>query len=213
MLRWNATANQWEPATLPAGSGGASSASQLLDLRVVKSDPVTLTIGPDCTTTSPCRVRFGSLTYEISAPATVTLSAGSGKAYIYVTRTGELVVGHNLSLSCLNCTAVPNVTAFPPDALPLWTWDAVNGSWVDGGGRDQRAFLSTTVIAPGTGLTSTSSAGQTILSIDTAIVGTRVSVPLASTDPCTPGNWAADTTYYYLCVAPNTWRRAALTSW
>ncbi|AWN51804.1 hypothetical protein DK412_09000 [Methylobacterium sp. 17Sr1-1] len=38
-------------------------------------------------------------------------------------------------------------------------------------------------------------------------------VPPTSTSPCTTGQKAWDTSFEYRCVAPNTWKRAALSSW
>lgn len=40
-----------------------------------------------------------------------------------------------------------------------------------------------------------------------------VSPPSAATDPGTTGQIAYDTAFIYVCVATNTWRRAALSAW
>ncbi len=39
-----------------------------------------------------------------------------------------------------------------------------------------------------------------------------LTTPKSSSAPCTPGQFANDENYYYVCTAPNTWKRAALTS-
>jgi hypothetical protein len=43
--------------------------------------------------------------------------------------------------------------------------------------------------------------------------GEKVRVPKSSSTTCSPGQWAADSEYYYVCTANNTWKRAALSSW
>lgn len=37
-----------------------------------------------------------------------------------------------------------------------------------------------------------------------------VAVPATSSSPCTPGQASYDANYFYICVAPNAWRRVAL---
>lgn len=44
-------------------------------------------------------------------------------------------------------------------------------------------------------------------------VGVKVDVPASMTAAGSVGQWAADTSYYYVCVAPNVWRRVALSTW
>ncbi|UVD41867.1 hypothetical protein KPN8_76 [Klebsiella phage KPN8] len=44
-------------------------------------------------------------------------------------------------------------------------------------------------------------------------VGVKVSVPASATATGVVGQWAADTTYIYICVATNTWVRASLATW
>ncbi len=80
------------------------------------------------------------------------------------------------------------------------------------GGQDVRAFQSTKAVVPQLGLTSVSAAGKTSLSIDTAVVGLKVPTPVTAADACTTGSWSTDGSYYYLCVALNTWKRAAVTT-
>jgi hypothetical protein len=40
-----------------------------------------------------------------------------------------------------------------------------------------------------------------------------VTAPSTATSPCVVGQMAADISYIYACVATNTWRRAAVSSW
>jgi hypothetical protein len=46
-----------------------------------------------------------------------------------------------------------------------------------------------------------------------SVIQTRGSPPSTSTSPCVVGQQAWDRDYEYRCVAPNTWRRAALSAW
>jgi len=198
-------ANQW---TLESGSGSSGSANTLNTLSSTTNGPV-LTIGSGCSISTPCNVRFGTTVYSITSPATATLSGGTGTAYIYVSSSGVLSVGHNLSLSCTSvCTAISGVAAFPGDSMPLAIWTANAGTW--SGGADVRSVFGRDDVYISTGLVSTQSQGLSTLSVDSSVVSLRVAVPLHSNSTCTAGVWATDGSYYYLCVAANTWMRAAL---
>lgn len=48
---------------------------------------------------------------------------------------------------------------------------------------------------------------------DGFVLSMKVDVPTTATSTGTAGQWAADTGYLYVCVAANTWRRAAITAW
>ncbi|PIK70233.1 hypothetical protein CS379_25755, partial [Methylobacterium frigidaeris] len=45
------------------------------------------------------------------------------------------------------------------------------------------------------------------------VLNTPLSTPASSSAPCTAGDWAHDAGFVYTCVATNTWKRAALSSW
>lgn len=202
--------NSW---TLEQGPAAASMASQLGDFAATLTSATTLAIGANCSTATPCLVRFGSLVYSFGTGATATISAGSGLALVYVSSAGVLTVGSNVTTSCNSgCTALSGVTAFPVDAIPLFTWSATNGTWDATGGADQRAFLSSKSVTVGTGITSTEISGKTQFSADTSVIGLRVSAPATSSTACTMGSWATDGSFFYLCTAANVWRRAALTT-
>jgi hypothetical protein len=204
------SANSW---TLEAGVG-AQSASQLSDLTPSLTSAATLTIGANCSVATPCNVRFGSAVYAFTTSTSASISAGSGTAYVYLDPSGNLTVGHNLTVTCASgCLAAPGVTAFPSNSIPIFTWTATNGTWDTTGGKDWRAFESTTNIAAGTGLLSATANGVTTLSIDPTLLVLWVPVPPASSTTCTKGAWSVDSSYYYVCVAANTWLRAALTTW
>ena len=44
-------------------------------------------------------------------------------------------------------------------------------------------------------------------------VGVKVAAPSSATAPGSVGQWAADSTYLYVCIAANTWVRSALATW
>lgn len=202
--------NSW---TLEQGPPAASMASQLGDFVVTRTNATTLAIGAGCSTSTPCTARFGALVYSFGSGATVTISGGSGLAFVYISSAGALTVGHNVTASCgSGCTAQSGVTAFPADAIPLFTWSATSGSWDATGGADQRAFLSGKSVTAGVGITSAEVSGKTQLSVDTSVIGLRTSTPGTSTTACTAGSWATDGSFFYLCTSTNVWRRAALAS-
>jgi len=202
--------NSW---TLEQGPPAASMASQLGDFAVTWTSATTLAIGANCSTTTPCLVRFGALVYSFGSGATATISAGSGLALVYVSSAGVLTVGSNVTASCNSgCVALSGVTAFPVDAIPVFTWSATNGTWDASGGADQRAFLSSKSVTAGTGITATEISGKTQLSADTTVIGLRVAAPATSSVACTAGSWATDGLYFYLCTGTNVWGRAALST-
>jgi hypothetical protein len=199
--------------TLEQGPPAVSMASQLGDFAVTATSATTLAIGAACSTSTPCMVRFGALVYSFGGGATVTISAGSGLAFIYVSSAGALTVGHNVTANCTSsCVVQSGVTAFPADAIPLFTWSATNGAWDANGGADQRAFLSSKSVTAGVGIASTEISGKTQLSADTSVIGLRTAAPATSSTACTAGSWATDGSYFYLCTSTNVWGRAALSS-
>jgi hypothetical protein len=210
-LAWNGVSSRWEPQTV-LGAGGAGMVSQLGDLVVTRASATSLNIGANCSTATPCNVRFGSVVYSITAGATVSITSGTGSAYIYVTSSGVLTAGHNLAVSCNGCAAASGITSFPSDAVPLFSWPATGGTW-NANGFDARAFLSLKNVATGTGLISVESAGKTTVSVDSTVVSLLTSVPLTSAAACTAGSWATDGLFYYLCINSGNWRRTALSTW
>jgi hypothetical protein len=208
--------NAWtlEALSGSGGGAGASMASQLGDFAVTRTSATVLTIGANCSVTTPCTVRFGSLVYSFASVGSVTVSAGTGLAYIYVSSAGALTIGHNITANCTaGCIALSGVTSFPADAIPLFTWSASSGTWDAAGAVDQRALLSSKSIVASTGLTSTESSGKTVVAVDTTVVSLRTGVPGTSNAACAAGSWALDSSFYYVCVSLNSWRRAPISTW
>jgi hypothetical protein len=67
-------------------------------------------------------------------------------------------------------------------------------------------------VVPQTGLVTSSVPGETLLGIDTTLIGLKAPVPAHSATSCTIGAWSTDGTYFYFCTAANTWGRVALAS-
>jgi hypothetical protein len=226
-----ASLNTWTQLTSGSGGGGGggttapvTSTSALTDLIVSKTGSNTLSIASSCSATAPCNVRFGSRTVSVNTPATATVPSGAnviGVAYIYLSSQGQITVGNSMGVTCSGCTALNGITQFPADSIPLFTWSVTGGVWDSTGGVDVRAFLSNKSIIAGTGIITADAAGQTAVSVDTTAVAAvltpnfavRVSVPASATAACTPGNYAADSSFLYQCVSANTWLRVALTTW
>ena len=211
-LIWSGTANQWTPQL--SSSGGVQLSSQLQDLAAATSGSAVLTIGQDCAVTTPCNFRIGSVTYAVAAPASVTLSGGTGLAYIYLTGNGALTVGSNLPAVCnAVCTAQAGITSFPATSIPLFTASATGGVWNTNGISDYRAFLATKNVSGSAGVISVDSGGTAMLSLDNSVVGLKVPVPSTSSGACVANQWSTDGAYYYLCISTNLWKRTALSSW
>jgi hypothetical protein len=197
------------------GSGaGASMATQLGDFQVKRTSSNVLTIGANCSAVTPCNVRFGNTVFTYTAGATATVSGSStGMLYVYLSGSGTLTVGHNVMVLCQGCTAQSGVTSFPPDSVPIATWSVANGSLDASGGQDFRAVLGTKNVIAGPGMTASDTNGNTVVSVDTSLVGLRVAPPASATSACQTGSWSSDSNYFYVCIAANTWRRTQLSSW
>ena len=169
-LVWNASSGRWEPQNISGGGSGASMASQLGDFIVTRSSATTLTIGAGCSSSTPCNVRFGNVVYSFAGGGSVSISGGTGLAYIYISSAGALTVGHNLTVVCSGCTQTPGVTSFPADSIPLWMWTATAGTWDATGGSDERGFESNATPVAGTGISITFAGGAPVLSLDPSYV-------------------------------------------
>lgn len=197
-LVWSAAMNQWQPGSVSGGGsgGGATMASQLGDFWVSLQSATVLAIGTGCSTATPCNQRIGNQVYSITSPASATLVAGSGMAYVYLDSNGVLTVGHSMTVSCTGCTAVSGVSTFPPDAIPLFTWSASNGAWITGGGTDLRGWLSTSSIQAGSGIVLVQAGGRTTVAVDTAVVPAYLAASATLAFPqIASGTCSADVTF------------------
>jgi hypothetical protein len=152
-------------------SSGASGFSQLQDFRVQWVSGSSLTVGSGCSSTNPCNVRIGSSVWRFEAPLTVGIVAGSGTLYVYIDNAGTLTAGHTMMVTCsAGCSAVYGILGFPTDSIPLFSWAASNGQWVQSGGTDQRAALNNRVVSAGPGIVATDSGRQIQFQVDPAAV-------------------------------------------
>jgi hypothetical protein len=187
-----------------AAGGGAVMAAQLGDFAVVLSSPTTLSIGGNCSASTPCNVRFGTQVYRITAAAAVAVSSGSGTAYIYVDPAGNLTAGSTMTITCGgSCVAAPGVTGFPINSMPLYTWTAANAVWDVNGGVDLRGWLSSNAILGGAGIATVAAAGQTTVSVDSAVVPTYMTASVTLAFPSIPAaTCSADLTFSLLGANP-----------
>ncbi len=178
-------------------TGGASMASQLGDFAVSLTDASNLSIGANCSVATPCNVRFGTQTYSFTNPATATITGGSGMAYIYVDTTGALTVGSSMTLNCsVYCVTAPGIGNFPLNSIPLYTWTAANGAWDANGGLDRRGWLNMSPVLGGAGIAAITTAGQTTIAVDGAVVPTYLSASATLDFPMiAAGACAADLTF------------------
>ena len=194
-----------------SGSGsGASFAAQLGDFSTSLASG-TLTIGSGCSASTPCNVRIGNTVYTFKSSATVTSSGStSGLVFIYVDSAGNLTAGSQATLSCSGCLYVSGITAFPVGSVPLATWTVTGGNLATGSGVDFRAFLSTKAVTSGQGILVTENSGISTISIDPSVAATFVPTPpTTSASTCSTGQFSVDSNYYYVCSAPNVWKRIA----
>jgi hypothetical protein len=174
----------------------------------------TLRVGVDCSETEPCNARFGHTVHTVKRAATVKpVAASSGIAFIYLTPQGDVTAGSTVTLTCEGCRYARGITQFPPDAIPLFTWSIVKGVFDPKGSADFRAGLSTKNVMSGSGILTVDNAGNTTVAVDPTLVSVHVLVvPKSSSSNCATGEFSFDNEYYYVCVAPNKWKRAALSN-
>ena len=200
--------------------GSAGTASQLGDFAASNTSASVQTLGAGCSSATPCQIRTGATLFTMTAPVTLSLSgvSASGTVFWYLSPSQVLTAGHNsaATLTCsAGCTVVTGITAFPPDATPLWqttftanVWGAINPATMD-----KRAFLSRNVIAPGSGVSSASdpTTGIQTLSTDPTIVPRYFTGSGAPAGNCTAGrDLYTDTSgaHFYFCSSTNVWTLA-----
>ncbi|HLZ39381.1 MAG TPA: hypothetical protein VKQ11_00370 [Candidatus Sulfotelmatobacter sp.] len=126
------------------GGGGASWASQLNDWLITRTSATVLTICQGASSTTPCAFRIGTRVWTFTAASTVTLTTGTGLAYIAGDASGVIGVYVNTanftSVACSGCT-VFNATQAPTDGVVFASWNATANTW-DSTGTDLRAVFS-----------------------------------------------------------------------
>ncbi len=178
-LVWNSSTVQWEPQNQSGtgGTGGVMMASQFGDLIGTRVSNSTLTVGANCSATTPCNVRLGEATAQFTTSATITATAGDGIIRVFIDGSVSppilRVRGSGITPTCVGMScAVDAGVAFPTDSIPLFTWTASGGSWDPLGGVDYRAFLSTLRVVGGPGLSIVSLNGTVTAGVDATSVPT-----------------------------------------
>jgi hypothetical protein len=173
-----------------------------------------LKVGTDCSERTPCNVRSGNFVHSFKTPAVIGASGStSGSVLVYLDNAGNLAVGSKVHLACEGCLFTAGVTQFPPDSIPLFTCTVSAGAFQANGCTDLRAVFSTSGIVSGTGVLITDKPGNATISIDPTLVSLHVlAPPKMSHDSCSTSQFSFDDQYYYVCIAADTWKRFALSS-
>lgn len=215
----------------PPGSSGVTLGS--LGFSVSLSSPTTLTIGSECTQTSPCQATFNTIPIRFENSSTVTYQSGTGNLRVYLGMTADGVgyVGvapDNMALLviCDTCTVNqppspnPPVTEFPTGSIPIAAWSVTTAGQFDSAGLDLRSPLRSSFTQVGTGLSTIQPPGNVVpqVMVDQTSVPTLSPIPATMTDICAPPQIAVDAANHllYVCVqgpSPSLWLRATLSTW
>ena len=115
-------------------------------------------------------VRFGNATCAAgSSSATLTVSSGTGKAFIYLTPDCTVTVAHNVLMGGCNGCALINGTSFPPGSFPLAEWEVTNGQFA-AAGTNRVTPYSASPITAGTNVQIATSGGVATISALTSNV-------------------------------------------
>lgn len=95
------------------------------------------------------------------------------------------------------------------ERTPTWSIDTASGSASFSGGLSAPKLAGIADTSLVTNLNADRVDGKHASDFTAA----PVAAPKAANSACTTGNWAYDTSYVYVCVGVNTWRRAALAPW
>ena len=171
-LVWNGGTSQWEPQNQSGtGGGGASSVTQLTDLKVTLSTTTALAVASG-------NVIVSGVSYLIGV-GTVGISAGTGTVRIAVDTSvtppvGKVYFSPGITATCSGmggCTAPVADTAFGKDDLQLAMWTVSTGTFDSNGATDLRGIVSKTrlIVGPGGGLLASISGHTQSISVDSAI--------------------------------------------
>lgn len=188
-------ANSWAPILSNSNSNN-SSASAAGTITVQESSSTQLSIGPGCSIATPCLFRIGSSIYSLLAPATVTLTGGSGFASIYIDTNGNVTVGVSATgspgVTCSGCVVLPSITQYPIGVIPLEMWNATNGTW-DPSGTSSVATLSVApAVTGGSNITVAQTAGNVTISYTGVDGAATSSSPVGTFNPMDPTQFFAD---------------------
>jgi hypothetical protein len=95
-----------------------------------------------------------------------------------------------------------------PNSVPTALWFHTGDNWTDAGAAPRMVIDQTGNIG-----VATSAPTQKLDVNDTSIRIEQPMTPASSASACNQGQIAWDASYVYVCVATNTWKRSALSSW
>jgi hypothetical protein len=170
VLCWDAAGAAWKPCNSAAGGGGATSVSQLTDLRTTRTSGTLLSVAAGV-------VMVSGISYLIPA-GTVGITGGTGTLRIGVDTsvtppTGKVYYTAGLTVTCAgmgSCTAPVTGTAFGVDDLQLATWTATSGVFDSNGATELRGILSRNRTLTGAGMISSTSGHTQTISVNTAVI-------------------------------------------
>jgi len=205
---WNAAGNTWQPATLAAGVG-----ANFGRFNISATGTTSLSFGTDCATYN-CNAGPIDNPTTFVAPMTISSVTGASSATIGVDLSvsparGKVVLDAG-SASVIGMSGIAVVGAVPSNMFVLYTCSIGSGTFANC--IDKRGSTVAPPVTGHNGVVCTTVAGATDCVIDSAQSPTLSAVPLSATAACSPPQFAADTSFYYICVAVNTWRRAGVSS-
>ncbi|HXR75154.1 MAG TPA: hypothetical protein VN737_04205 [Bryobacteraceae bacterium] len=197
---WASTATG-TPCTWSLQGGGAVAASQLNTLQVTRTSPTVLTIGANCSTSTPCNVQAGTSVLSIVTSATATISSGNPTARIWVDNTGAVNVGYSTSsgVACVNATCAPSISSFSNSGIaPTWQWvsSTTAGQWDAAGGTDLRSVYHISKVVSATGPAMSASQTPT----GTTVTYSPTSNTNSALETCAPAS--ASGTAYVCSTSP-----------
>ena len=177
-------------------------------LTVTRTSPTQLAVGAGCSLVTPCKVRVGTTVYTLTDTALVTISDGTGTAYIWIDTSGVINVGHNLTVACAR-SVCSSATGFPDlDAFPAWTWTATSGIWDATGGTDWTAMYTIDEpILPGDGVLIVSTTGSLTIAADETVLPRKFAVTAAP--GAISGNLAGDLAWWHDATHDNLYECSA----
>jgi len=211
-----ATLNTWSLE----GGAGAGLTSQLLDFALSNTSSTVLTIGANCSASTPCNYTDNNvLALSLTAPCSVTLGGtnSSGTVYVYISQSGALTIGQNSAATLTpsgTCTVATGITSFPDGSMPIGIPTFTNNVWSSvTAAVDRRGFLNGNVMTPGTGIVTmlNGATGVKTVSTDSTVIPQYTTGSGAPSGNCVAGrDFYTDTANgnLWFCKTTNTWAQA-----
>lgn len=141
-------------------------------------------------------------TSTATAGGTTTLNSAFSSTQIFTGSSNQTVVLPSSSVNGYSWTIINNSTGIV----------TVNAQ---GGGTVATVPSNHSVMATAITGSPTTPAGfqASLVQPSGALAGSRVAVPASASATGVVGQWAADSSWFYVCTAANTWMRAAIATW